>query len=398
MSTFEVTVNIVNKIEPIEGRDFIVAAVIGEYRCVVAKSLDYKVGERVLYIPESAILPEWLITGMGLEGKLAGSAKNRVKPIKLGGCVSQGLVVRFSDLIKFEGVTPEIKSVIADNCDKEKFQFAEILGITKYVQQVPAHLAGEVANIGTNRTLYFDVENIKKYPMVLKNGELVTLTEKLHGTCCEIGIYISDNQEDSEMFTLDEDANMKAFVATKTMSKNGLAFKNNDANAKNLYVKNLIKNFADIKNLGHQYIEYLKTGEVTLYVLGEIFGPGVQDLNYGLSEPEFRIFAIAFKNHKNDEVCWLDYATMSSIIKAYTTITPVLLKGIIHYDYNTISEIAEENSETCEGKTQISEGVIATPLINRKSEDLSPYLTRIIMKFVSNNYLFRKNKNVSEFE
>ena len=60
-------------------------------RCVVGKE-SYADGDLAAYIPEGAICPEWLIAELGLEGKLAGSKKNRVKAVQLRGSLSQGLV------------------------------------------------------------------------------------------------------------------------------------------------------------------------------------------------------------------------------------------------------------------------------------------------------------------
>ena len=52
----------------------------------------YKTGDLGVYIPEQAVLPEWVISRLGLEGRLAGKAQNRVKAIKLRGVLSQGLI------------------------------------------------------------------------------------------------------------------------------------------------------------------------------------------------------------------------------------------------------------------------------------------------------------------
>jgi len=91
MSTFAVKATRIRSIEPIEGADMIELAVVGDYRSVVRKG-DYKSGQLAVYIPEGAVLPEWLIERMGLTGKLAGKQKNRVKAVRLRGCLSQGLL------------------------------------------------------------------------------------------------------------------------------------------------------------------------------------------------------------------------------------------------------------------------------------------------------------------
>lgn len=62
----------------------------------------------------------------------------------------------------------------------EGVDLQEYLGITKYEPPIPVHLAGEVKNL-MGKTLKYDIENIQKYPNVLEQGELVVMTEKLHG-------------------------------------------------------------------------------------------------------------------------------------------------------------------------------------------------------------------------
>ncbi len=47
-----------------------------------------------MYVPEQAVLPEELVAELGLTGKLAGSAPNRVKAIRLRGELSRGVVCR----------------------------------------------------------------------------------------------------------------------------------------------------------------------------------------------------------------------------------------------------------------------------------------------------------------
>lgn len=81
------------------GADRLELAEIGLYKAVVGKG-QFQDGEEVFYIPEQAVLPDWLIEEMGLTGKLSGKQANRVKAVRLRGILSQGLV------LKLDGVTP----------------------------------------------------------------------------------------------------------------------------------------------------------------------------------------------------------------------------------------------------------------------------------------------------
>jgi len=85
------------KIEPHPNADAIEIARVGDYQSIVRKG-QFKDGDLAVYIPEQAIVPEWMLREMGMydeerqKGGLAGAAGNRVKAIKLRGVVSQGLV------------------------------------------------------------------------------------------------------------------------------------------------------------------------------------------------------------------------------------------------------------------------------------------------------------------
>ena len=92
MSTFAVKVLKIVTIEPITGADSIESAVVGDYRSVVRKG-QFHAGDLAVYIPEASIVPLPLLQSMGLEGRLAGKDKNRVKATKIRGVISQGIVL-----------------------------------------------------------------------------------------------------------------------------------------------------------------------------------------------------------------------------------------------------------------------------------------------------------------
>lgn len=72
------------------------------YTCISGKLEDgsprYKAGDMVVYIPSASVLPEWLLRKMDFwnaetnKGTLAGSNGDRVKPLKLRGIFSEGVL------------------------------------------------------------------------------------------------------------------------------------------------------------------------------------------------------------------------------------------------------------------------------------------------------------------
>ena len=70
------------RIEQHPNADRLELAAIGGFRCVVGKG-SFVDGDLAAYIPEAAVCPDWLIAELGLEGKLAGSKKNRVDELQV---------------------------------------------------------------------------------------------------------------------------------------------------------------------------------------------------------------------------------------------------------------------------------------------------------------------------
>ena len=166
---------------------------IGDYRIVVQKGV-YQDGDKVAYIPQDSILPDNLIGELGLEGRLAGSQKNRVKAIRLRGQLSQGLVYPMPNRDIGDDVTIE-------------------LGITKYEPPIPASMSGEVV-AARGKTLRHEVESLKRYPDVFQAKQEVVITEKIHGSWTCLGLYENE-----------------PIITSKGLSAKGLIFSpNNEAN------------------------------------------------------------------------------------------------------------------------------------------------------------------------
>lgn len=435
MSTFEVKVRKIT-IEPHPDADLIEVGYVDDFQVVVGKG-QFKTGDLCVYIPEASIVPDWLIEQMGLVGKLAGSAHNRVKAIRLRNITSQGLCLQLADMTNRNDRLPVdgpyipgmryavIRNQTTANVVSEGAEVADFYGIVKYVPTVPVHMAGEVCN-QFGHTLSYDIENIKKYPDIFQEGELVEFTEKIHGTWACFGQY--PGLDHPELFEGD------TIVTSKGLSDQGLAFKFNENNANNLYVKAFYANFLDgdgesmltrirhgmynadgesmVTRIRHGLYSaglldadgelmltkirhgmynagWLREGD-PLYVLGEIFGAGVQDLVYGHSSPVVRIFDVyaGFPGAGR----YLDPSERNTIAYDLGIATvPVLYIGPFS------KEILYEHTngmETVSGKSvHIREGVVVTPLIGRRVASIG----RVKLKSLSDAYLLRKNKNATEY-
>ena len=319
---------------------------VGDFQTIVQKG-HIKNGDKVAYIPEQAILPDGLLEEMELTGRLAGSKKNRVKAVKLRGIVSQGLAYPVKD---YE---------LGDDIQLQ-------LGIIKHEPVLPPQLRGKVANAG-GKTLNYDIENIKKFPDLFQPGERVVVTEKLHGTWACLGMY------DGE-----------PIVTSKGLSKQGIKLDLGKENA-NVYVQQW-------RNYGETLTEYLSgtCRKPTWYVLGEIFGKGVQDLHYGFTSPVFRVFDIWIgKPQAGHFLDWTSVVdTIEDISNESLQTVPVLYDSL--YNRDVINTIANQDSALL--NNHLREGVVITAVPERTD----PIAGRAKLKHISDKYLLRKG-NITEY-
>ncbi len=356
MSVFKVEV-VKLHIAPHPDADVLELAQVGGYVAVVRKG-EFRTGDLAVYIPEGAVVPTEILARMGLEGKLAGPQKNRVKAARLRGVLSQGLVGSFKAL----GIEA-----------REGDDVAERLGITKYEPPTPVALGGEVFNAGRELTLDFDVQNWKSYPDILREGEEVVFTEKLHGTCTIVAIL---PYKDAHPEAFGERKNVLIF--SKGLGAKGLAFKNNERNKDNLYARATRALVARINEVQRD-----TTGVVVPnFILGETFGPGVQDLTYG-NGVGFRVFAAAY-GYRGDQR-YQSWSFVEGSFKAqfnFETV-PVLYRG----PFSVAAMREHTDGKTAMGADHIREGIVMVPAVERTD----PRSGRVCLKSVSADYLTRKN-------
>lgn len=378
MSTFMVKVLPIKKLEKHPNADTLALAYVNDYVSIVGLTT-FSEGDLVAYIPEGAVVPDDIAAVMGLEGKIG----NRLKAIKLRGIVSQGILYPIKNSMLS---LPNGKEIPVNEGD----DVMELLGITKYVPEIPANLSGEVFASDPRYTVNFDIENIKNYPDIILEGEEVVFTEKLHGTFTQI-VYLPPRFIEAEGLEYKEtfgDRNGLLMVGSKSLSADGLMFKANKQNDNNVYVKVVVE-----QDMLSKFMEQFKDEELPVIMLGETFGSDVQDLRYGFThrgQNGFRAFAIykglrsRFKVLNSDE---LDVVLCKMEIER----VPVLYRGPFS------REVMNEHTngkETVSGKEMhIREGIVITPIAERYNNKVG----RVILKNVSSDYLLRKGK-ATEFQ
>lgn len=366
MSEFGVFPVRISALEPIPDADLIELATVQGYRCVVGKG-QWSVGDWALYIPEQAILPEAVIAKLGLEGRLSGTDKNRVKAVRLRGCLSQGLLLGLRDagiLMDHTGV-PDTDAGHPCFPLNPEADYAPGLGITKYEPRVPASMSGVgIPAPGLER--WCDIQNIKALRTLQEGvggrwldpfgGLCVSVTEKVHGTC-----FISTMLRDGTVY-----------VSSKGVSGRDCALAED---AGNLYWQAFRENeIAQVL----QVILNDNPGAPSASLYGEVYGPGVQDLQYGLSKRAF----VAFSARVGGS--WLTRTELNLACRDFCDVVPVLYAG--DYNYEKISALATGQNVAGKPGSHIREGVVVTA----QPEGLYKG-SRLIAKFINPAYLLRQN-------
>jgi RNA ligase (TIGR02306 family) len=290
-------------------------------------------------------------------GGLAGSRGDRVKAIRLRGVLSPGLLYAPDGIDLEEGV-----------------DYAEALGIVKWVPPVPVDMAGK-AYACARISSYTEIENVKRFPGVFVDGEEVCAREKLHGTC--------------QVCFIDVDGTFH--VSSKGMAKSSLALENEltaEGKPKNAYWRSALDNETptELARIADELrAEGVSFETIALY--GETIG--VQDLNYGL--PKGQLAFAAFDLKVDDR--YLDYDCFAALADAHAIPrVPPLYRG--PFDEETLWQVASGRESYSGGEAHVREGVVVRPVVERYDTTLG----RVCLKFVSEAYLLRKGDNVTEFE
>jgi RNA ligase (TIGR02306 family) len=154
-----------------------IAKVLG-WQTVVKKNI-HKEGDKVVFITIDTIVPRYTWSAFLADSKNP-DKPIRIKNIKLRGEFSSGLVIPLS----------EFNASPFKDYD-EGTDITEIIGITKYIKEIPANLSGEtLGDFPTNLASKTDEDNGLNDPnlvdKVLNHDPYITVTQKLDGSSITI--------------------------------------------------------------------------------------------------------------------------------------------------------------------------------------------------------------------
>lgn len=294
---------------------------------LVCRKADFEGSRLAAHVPIDAVVPdteEWKWVGNG----------GRVKPARLRGVISQGVLVPGK-------AYPHWK--VGDDVAAE-------LGIRKWEPPAPAE--GDQENLAEPAEFhhYTDIQKLQQHPGLLVPGELVRLDEKLHGTNWRAGVV-------DGVFYVGSHKNAKR------------------PDEKNLYWKAAIRYGVEEKLRG--WAERHHPGRSVL-LHGEVIG--VQDIKYGSNAGagELRIFDISVNGD------YLDSAALDAAL-AELGLPGVPCLGVLPFDHDAAVAMAEGQSTLAD---HVREGVVVRPVAERRNDAVG----RVILKAIGNGFHNRRGK------
>lgn len=293
---------------------------------VIIRTGEFVEGDLAVYVPVDSVVPaddpRWAFLG----------EHRRIRAKRLRGTFSMGLFTK-----------PDPAWVLGQDV-------REIMRIEKYEPPEPLSMGGENERCPFEFPHYTDIEGLRKFPNVLVNGELVVITEKIHG------------------------ANGRAIYHDGRLwvGSHGCV-KRPDPN--NMWWKAAAK---------YGLEEKLKTCPDTV-VFFEVYGQ-VQDLKYGVPQSEaIRIVAFDAMDWKTRE--YLPHRIASALFMTLDIPeAPLLYEGPwLPPDISVFAEGASVLDPT----QPVREGYVVRPAVERFSEAMSG---RCILKMIGEGYMTRKEK------
>jgi RNA ligase (TIGR02306 family) len=399
---FHVEIFKVEGVDSIPGADAIELCRFGAFQSVVKKA-QVKPGDYAVYIPEGAIVPDNILQEMDLVGRLGGSSKNRVKPIKLRGCLSQGLVLGPLD--------PEL---IDEMIDLGRDVQTE-LGITKWNPNEVIMTNGRQRRLlgggdprfcfaaWSQHRLLYDIENIKRHQnsvqrWIDENGSFdIVCAEKAHGTFTAMCL-LKDNSMLSEPYAPEHCPNNLVVSSKGRLEKGNFLLPDGEA-GDTVYWK--VARALDIRNRCDDTFDIYNTN--TVFVLGEILG--VQDLKYGFDKVidqddqyytsgniteenvPFRVFDVYIGDYGQGR--YLDDAELDEFCARYNLVrVPILYRG--PWDMEEILKVTNGKETITGNNSHIREGVVVRaqkPVMHHGQ--MKGCCSRVQLKSISPDYLLR---------
>jgi RNA ligase (TIGR02306 family) len=402
VSNYSVNFLPVVSVSPHPNADRLDCAVVEGFEVIVGRGT-LTPGDAVLYIPRDTVIPQPLADFLGVKSA-------RVRVIRLRGEPSEGLVMTQAQAARYmldQGIAalPAPGATLNDppfdlSGDTD---YAPLLGITKYIhpalrdygQSSPKAKAARVP-LGerTDRLIPpperlvsgYDIPNARRLARAVKGqlaaGVRYVVTEKVHGTWAQFGLF----GDDAPVISSKGVAEMGAAITEDVTTAHGA----------NVYWRAWRENEAALRKVARFIMDVCtrdstreSTQPVGVILLGEVYGPQVQDLGYGLpSGQQGLVIFDALVVDKGGSRTWVKrmdlYRVLPQNIRPVCTLSPLVGKPDRVWD--RLLEAAEEDSHFAREPGHICEGFV---LSRGDGEDIQPGVRQV--KLISRRYLERAN-------
>lgn len=337
MSSLIVPVATIETLKPHPNADRLELAQVLGWQLVVPKG-QFQPGQKLVYFPIDTILPPELSERFGVTQYLS---KQRIRCARLRGEPSFGLAV-----------LPDEDWPLGENV-------AEYYGATRYEPPVRV-TAGDAEKDHPLFVAYTEIENMRNFPALFETSESIILSEKVHGTQCRVGWIEGEPMAGSKQ------------VRRKRPEE--------DRFVSNTYWFPL--SLEPVRTL----LETLGRDHRQVLLFGEVYGSKIQSFHYGLhGVVGFRAFDLLLDGH------YLDWPDFLEICARYGVETvPVL--ATLSFDLTEVRRFSEGKTRLMQQDAHIREGVVVRP--QRERHD--PRLGRVILKYVSDSYLFGEKSDYTD--
>lgn len=364
-STYKVPLTSIVSVEPHNNAERLEVAYVYGFQVIVQKG-KYQAGDKVVYVPIDSLLPEWLETKLFPADSKIKLHNHRVRQIKIRGLASQGMLIAPEDIS--EKVNPAYVAL--------EQNLATVLGVKKY--EPPVAGFSNTLGKGKNRNKkhehplfhkYNGLDNIKWFPNLFKEGEEVTVQEKLHGT----------NARASKLPFMANTfrKKLKKFFGLAPKVEKCYGSNNVDISAATDY-----KGFYGEDVYGACFntiavFDKLQLGEI---VYGEIIGPSIQkNYDYGLKEHRFVVFDVKVLQ-PDGKFKWLDPSEVEEFCRQRGfEHVPILYKGPYNKDF--VYGLTKGPSVYC-SKQKVREGAVV-----KATKEYNVEGNKKALKWVSEDYL-----------
>lgn len=330
MAFFGVTVETIDKIWPHPNADRLELASLENlaFQFIIGKG-SFSEGDNVLYFPIDSVLTQETAKSLGLEGKLAGKQRNRVKTVRLRGEISQGVVGPVSLIENITTVDGEYPSTE---------EITDFLGVKKYEPEAVVCKDADLLPLPAGLSAY-DIEGAERFGHIvdLLMDEPVYVSEKVEGSNFSVTHSVLDEKtyvnQRNYTIKLKEGADTNSHTWWKVAKESGL-----------LVVAQTLS---------------AQSGQ-TVTIYGELIGPGVQENYYGVNKHKALLFDVKIGESFMDYEGFRDLCTEYSLEPV-----PTLTAGTKLSDWlgdQTVQKAANGKSKLCD---KLREGIVIKPMKER---------------------------------